>query len=105
MDDQLLFDDLLRAAKRLGVAIRVEPFETPSAAGGGSCVMRGESLILIDAQAPLSRRIGVLVRALAEFDSEAVFMTPAAREVVEEFRRHPQDVGDTVADATGPTCP
>lgn len=86
MDDQLLFDDLLRAAQKLGVAIRVEPFETPPAAGGGSCLLQGESLILLDAQAPLLQRIGALARALAEFDSEASFMTPAAREVVEAMR-------------------
>jgi hypothetical protein len=82
MDDQLLFDDLLRAATKLGITIRVEPFETPSEAGGGSCVLRGESLILLDARAPLPQRIGALARALAELDSEACFMTPAAREVV-----------------------
>ena len=86
MDDQLLFDDLVRAAKKLGVAIRVEPFETPAAAGGGSCVLRGESLILLDAGAPLLQRIGALIRALSEFDSEALFMTPAAREAVEAMR-------------------
>ena len=86
MDEQLLFDDLLRAAKNLGVAIRVEPFETPAAAGGGSCVLRGESLILLDARAPLLERIGALARALSELDSEALFMAPAAREAVEAMR-------------------
>ena len=86
MDDQLLFDDLLRAAKKLGVAIRVEPFETPPAAGGGSCILRGESLILLDAEAPLLQRIEALVRALSDFDSEVLFMTPAAREAVEAMR-------------------
>jgi len=82
MDHQLLFDDLLRAAKSLGVSIRVERFETPPAAGGGSCVLRGEPLILLDARAPLLERIVVLARALSELDSEALFMTPAAREAV-----------------------
>ena len=86
MDDQLLFEDLLRAARNLGVAIRVEPFETPPAAGGGSCILRGESLILLDAQAPLLQRIEALARALSEFDSEVLFMTPAAREAVEAVR-------------------
>jgi hypothetical protein len=86
VDDQLLFDDLLRAAKNLGVWIRVERFETPPAAGGGSCVLRGEPLILLDARAPLLERIVVLARAISELDSEALFMTPAAREAVEAMR-------------------
>jgi hypothetical protein len=30
MDGQLLFDELLLVSKKLGVAVRVEPFETPA---------------------------------------------------------------------------
>jgi hypothetical protein len=86
MDDQLLFDDLLRAARRLGVNIRMESFETPATAGGGSCVLRGEPLILLDARAPLRERIGALARALSELDSERIFMTPQARAAVEAAR-------------------
>lgn len=93
MDDQLLFDDLLRVAKTLGVASRVESFETPATAGGGSCVLRGEPLILLDARAPLRERIEALARALSELDSEAIFMTPAAREALEAMRQSPAAVG------------
>jgi len=52
MDDQPLFDELLHAAERLGVAVRMEPFETPAIMGGGLCVVRGENLVLIDQRAP-----------------------------------------------------
>jgi hypothetical protein len=87
MDDQLLFDDLLRAARRLGVRIRMEAFETPATAGGGSCVFRGEPLILLDARAPLGQRIGALARALSALDSERIFMIPRARAAVEAIDR------------------
>jgi len=93
MEDQCLFDDLLRAARRLGVGIRMECFETPATAGGGSCVLRGEPLILLDAQAPLRERIVALARALSKLDSEAIFMTPAAREAVEAMREPPAALG------------
>ena len=53
MDDQPLFDELLHAAERLGVAVRMEPFETPAIMGGGLCVVRGENFVLIDQRAPL----------------------------------------------------
>jgi len=33
MDDQPLFDELLQAAARLRVAVRIEPFETPATPG------------------------------------------------------------------------
>lgn len=66
--------------------MRVEPFETPATAGGGSCVLRGERLILLDAQAPLRERIGALARALSELETETIFMIPEAREAVEARR-------------------
>src|SRR5438046_2581357 len=56
MDDPQLFDELLRAAEKLGVEVRVEPFETPAVTAGGLCVVRGERLVLIDQRAPLGER-------------------------------------------------
>jgi len=86
MDAQHLLDELLQAAKRLGVEVRSEPFETPAAAGGGLCVVRGENLVLIDQRAPLVDRVRALARALVELESESVYMAPEARELVEAAR-------------------
>jgi hypothetical protein len=85
MDDQHLFGELLLAAEKLGVEVRIEPFETPAPKGGGLCVVRGERLVLIDQRAPLSDRILVLARALSELGSEAVYMAPKARELIEDI--------------------
>jgi hypothetical protein len=86
MDAQHLLDELLQAAKRLGVEVRSEPFETPAAAAGGLCVVRGENLVLIDQRAPLVDRVRALARALVELESESVYMAPEARELVEAAR-------------------
>ncbi len=86
MDDQHLFDELLRVAEAIGVAVRVESFETPATAGGGSCILQGERLILVDRTAPLRERIAALARALTELETETVFMIPEAREAVEAMR-------------------
>jgi hypothetical protein len=86
MTDQSLFDELARAAEGLGVMVRVEPFETPALSGGGRCVLQGGHLVLVDARAPIRDRIMVLARALAELESDAVFMVPEAREVVEAMK-------------------
>jgi hypothetical protein len=86
MDAQHLLDELLQAAKRLGVQVRSEPFETPAAAAGGLCVVRGENLVLIDQRAPLVDRVRALARALVELESESVYMAPEARELVEAAR-------------------
>jgi hypothetical protein len=86
MDDQPLFDELLHAAARLRVEVRMEPFETPATMGGGLCVVRGETLVLIDQRAPLPDRLRALARALVELQSETVYMAPEARELIEALR-------------------
>jgi len=86
MDSQPLFDELLRVAAALGVAVRVEPFETPAQGGGGSCLVRGERLIVIDLTAPLPVRIAALAKELSELETDAIFMLPDAREAVEAMR-------------------
>jgi hypothetical protein len=82
MDDQPLFDELLRVAGALGVAVRVEPFETPARAGGGPCVLRGERLILLDAHGPLRERVAVL----SELETDTIFMIPEVRETIDAMR-------------------
>ena len=86
VDAQQLLDELVQAAGRLGVEVRSEPFETPALMGGGLCVVRGAHLVLIDQRAPLVDRLGALARALGDLGSEAVYMAPEARELVERSR-------------------
>jgi hypothetical protein len=86
MDDHHLFDELLRAAGRLGVAVRLERFETAPLHGGGLCVVRGTRLVLIDQGARVGDRVLALARALAELETERIYMVPAARELVEAIR-------------------
>jgi hypothetical protein len=86
MDAQQLLDELVQAARRLGVEVRTEPFETPAAMGGGLCLVRGAHLVLIDQRAPLMDRLRALARALGDLGSDAVYMAPEARELVERAR-------------------
>lgn len=83
VDAQQLLDELVQAAARLGVEVRTEPFETPAAMGGGLCIVRGAHLVLIDQRAPLVDRLRALARALGDLGSEAVYMAPEARELVD----------------------
>ena len=83
MDPQQLLDELVQAAARLGVEVRTAPFETPAAMGGGLCIVRGAHLVLIDQRAPLVDRLRALARALGDLGSEAVYMAPEARELVD----------------------
>ena len=86
MDDRELLDELVRVATRLGVQVRIEPFETPSARGGGRCLVGGRELILLDARAPLGDRVSALASALSDLDLDDVYLTPEARDRVEAAR-------------------
>ena len=86
MDDRDLLDELVRVATRLGVQVRIEPFESPPARGGGRCVVDGREFILIDARAPLGDRLGALAAALSTLDLEDIYVTPEARDRVERER-------------------
>jgi len=86
VDERELLDELVRVATRLGVEVRIEPFETPPARGGGRCLVAGREVILLDARAPLGGRIGALASALADLDLDDVYVTPEARDRVERER-------------------
>ena len=98
MDAQQLLDELVQAAARLGVEVRTEPFETPAALGGGLCIVRGAHLVLIDQRAPLVDRLRAIARALGDLGSEAVYMAPAARELVDR-----RELGSALSTDTGGT--
>jgi UDP-N-acetylmuramate dehydrogenase len=86
VDERELLDELVRVATRLGVEVRIEPFETPPARGGGRCVVAGREVILLDARAPLGDRVGALASALADLDLDDVYVMPEARDRVEGER-------------------
>jgi UDP-N-acetylmuramate dehydrogenase len=83
VDDPDLFAELSRVAAKLGVPVRVEPFETPPAGGGGLCVVHGRPLVLLDARASLGDRLLALARALGGLPVEDVYMAPDARAAIE----------------------
>ena len=86
MDDRDLFEELVRVAARLGIQVRIEPFETPPAGGGGRCLVDGREFILVDARAPLGDRLGTLATAMSDLDLEDIYVTPEARDRVERAR-------------------
>jgi UDP-N-acetylmuramate dehydrogenase len=86
VDDRSLLDELVRVATRLGIDVRIEPFEIPPVGGGGRCVLAGKDLILLDARASLRDRVAALASALANLDLDDVYVTPEARDRVEAER-------------------
>jgi UDP-N-acetylmuramate dehydrogenase len=86
VEDRELLAELVQVAARLGIPVRVEPFDTPALGGGGRCVVDGRVLVLLDARAPVADRVGALARALAGVDLEDVYLAPDVRERIEVAR-------------------
>jgi hypothetical protein len=100
MELSRLLDELTEAARRVGIAVRIERFE-PSISdrrgAGGMCTVHGQRVILVDAGAPLPDRIATVASSLATIDLEGIFLTPIVRATIGAYHRGP---ATGAADAT-----
>jgi hypothetical protein len=80
-----LLDELTEAAKRLGLEVRRERLlrEVGYRARGGACRLREKYLILIDRDQPAAEQVEVLVEALRDRDLEQLYLSPAARRILQ----------------------
>jgi hypothetical protein len=83
--DQML-RELSRAAQRMGVEVRFEPFGPRALRPGGLCTLYGHSLVLVDENAPVVDQVAVLCEALAAFDIEVIYVPPLLRARIQRGR-------------------
>src|SRR5581483_4733616 len=85
-----LFDELVHAADRAGLRVRVEPFDPflsdVRRPRGGLCSLHGERIILVDANLPLPERIATIAGALAGVDTEHLYLPPLVRRPIDRYR-------------------
>jgi hypothetical protein len=77
--------DLESAAAKLGVKVSYEVL-TETVGGGGLCKVKGAYRVIVDKRATAGEKAVTLAKALAALDTESVFLTPAARDLVERYR-------------------
>jgi hypothetical protein len=86
-DSRLLkiVDELADAAARVGLEVRREKIlrEVGYRARGGACRLREKDLVIIDREQPAAEQLEVLAEALSSRDLEAVYLSPAARRVLQ----------------------
>ena len=76
------------AATQLGVRVRYEALTTGAmAAAGGLCRIKGNWCVIIDKKTSAAERTTILAEALANFDTESVFLPPKVREIVQLHRQ------------------
>src|SRR5213596_2829618 len=89
--DEALCEELKEVARRLGMQVREEVLlrDVGYRVRSGACRVRGDDVVFLDRNLPADERVQVLVDALAGRDLEAVYLTPAARRLLERRARAP----------------
>ena len=80
-----LVDELCDAAERVGLVVRREKIlrEIGYRARGGACRLREKDLVIIDRDMTPAEQLEVLADALRSRDLESLYLSPAARQVVQ----------------------
>ena len=80
-----LVDELCEAAERVGLVVRREKIlrEIGYRVRGGACRLREKNLVIIDRDMALAEQLEVLADALRSHDLESLYLSPAARRVVQ----------------------
>jgi len=80
-----LVDELAEAAKRVGIEVRREKImrEVGYRVRGGPCRLRDQDLIILDREQAPADQIEVLAEALRARDLEQVYLSPAARRILQ----------------------
>ncbi|HUY27130.1 MAG TPA: hypothetical protein VMV27_06880 [Candidatus Binataceae bacterium] len=80
-----LVEELSEAAGRVGLEVRRERIlrEIGYRARGGACRLREKDLVIIDREQPAAEQLEVLADALRTRDLEALYLSPAARRIVQ----------------------
>ena len=87
MTDGAILQQLEDLAERVGVKVLYENLDREElVVKSGSCLLRGQLLVIIDHQLPPGGRIRVLADCLARFDLSTIYLVPAVREVIEARR-------------------
>jgi|HubBroStandDraft_6_1064221.scaffolds.fasta_scaffold56116_5 hypothetical protein len=103
MKPEQLTEALEQAANQLGIQVRYDTMTGDVAGGGGLCKLKGQWCVIIDRKTPPSDRAATLTEALAQFDTDGVFLPPKVREALTARRAalHPPAADAAPADAIG----
>jgi hypothetical protein len=87
MNADRLYQELKDLSERLGIEVSEQNFRaTGIKARSGYCVVKGTPMFLIDKNKRLHQRIRILSEFLGERVAEDVFMVPALRRHLAEYR-------------------
>ena len=80
MDVEKALQELEALAEKLEVKVVYDHFTGDGAGTGGICKVKGSWRVIIERRGSPSEKLSVLARALARFDLEQHYLSPAVRE-------------------------
>lgn len=83
---QAMVDELTEAATQLGIKVTFEKMTGLCAGKGGLCRVEGEYRIIADRKSTPQERLDLLLTALCGFDLEGIYLSPRARQAIEQAR-------------------
>ena len=89
MKPEKMAEALEQAAAQLGVQVRYETMTGEVAGAGGLCKVKGEWWVIIDRKLPPADRAATLTEALAQLDTDGIFLAPEVREAIASARATP----------------
>jgi hypothetical protein len=83
--EALLLNQLEDLAARLGIKVRYEHLNLEETSGvGGLCLLRGEYVLIIQAQASVQDKVQVLIEVVKRFPLGDLYIRPVLRELLGE---------------------
>jgi hypothetical protein len=86
MKPEQMTEALEQVATQVGVRVRYETMTGAAAGAGGLCKIKGQWTVIIDRRTPVADRAAMLIEALADFDTDALFLPPRVREALQAKR-------------------
>ena len=82
MKKEKLYIEFEELGKRLGVKI----IKGRGDFKGGSCILNEETVIVVNNTKPIEHRLKILADSFLEYNLDDVYMIPALRAYIDEFR-------------------
>ena len=86
MKPEQITETLESAAKQMGVQVRYETMTGEVSGGGGLCKVKGQWCVIIDRKVAPAERAATLTEALAQLDTDGVFLPPEVRDALTAAR-------------------
>jgi len=93
---QVLFQELKDLAERLGIAVSEQNFRnTGIRVQSGYCKVKNQNHCIIDKHLKIAKKMDVLGECLSQFEHESIYVVPAVREYLNQFKATRQGPPDS----------